>query len=124
MARPSSPPVLAQIRNSRSPSEQIIALKALKNDIVGHQQKKEMWVGLGVVEPIVRIMISNKSQGRHNSKERYDDRFTPDSNALSEREMVRLQALCVIGSLANGELPLKSTTLKSSLSLMVFGNSG
>lgn len=124
MARPSSPPVLAQIRNSRSPSEQIVALKALKNDIVGHQQKKEMWVGLGVVEPIVRIMISNKSQGKQNNKERYDGRSAPDSDVLSEKEMVRLQALCVIGSLANGELPLKSIILRSSLSSTVLGDFG
>lgn len=103
MARPSSPPILAQIRNSRSPAEQIVALRALKNDIIGHQQKKEMWVGLGVVEPIVRIMTSSKAQGKQNGKERYDHRFTSES--LSEKQMVRLQALCVIGSLAHGEEP-------------------
>jgi hypothetical protein len=101
MARPSSPPILTQIRNSKSPTEQIVALRALKNEIIGHQQKKEMWVGLGVVEPIVRIMTLNKAQGKQNGKERYDHRFTPES--LSEKEMVRLQALCVIGSLAHGE---------------------
>ncbi len=100
MAR-SSPPILAQIRNSKTPAEQIVALRALKNDIIGHQQKKEMWVGLGVVEPIVRIMTSNKAQGGQNGKERYDHSFTSES--LSEKEMVRLQALCVIGSLAHGK---------------------
>jgi hypothetical protein len=103
MARPSSPPILAQIRNSRSPAEQVVALRALKNDIIGHQQKKEMWVGLGIVEPIVRIMTSNKTQGKQNGKERYDNRFISES--LSEKEMVRLQALCVIGSLAHGREP-------------------
>jgi armadillo repeat-containing protein 8 len=103
MARPSTPPILAQIRNSKSPTEQIDALRALKNEIIGHQQKKEMWVGLGVVEPIVRMMTSNKAQGKQNGKERYDRRFTSES--LSEKEMVRLQALCVIGSIAHGEIP-------------------
>ncbi len=101
MARPSSPPILAQVRNSRSPSEQIVALRALKNDIIGHQQKKEMWVGLGVIEPIVRIMTFNKAPGKQNGKERHDHSF--NSGSISEKEMARLQALCVIGSLARGE---------------------
>lgn len=100
----------------------MMALKTLKNDIVGHQQKKEMWVGLGVVEPIVRIMVLNKSQGKQNSRERYDGRSTNDSYALSEKEMVRLQALCVIGSLAKGELPLKSIIVWSNLSSTALDN--
>jgi armadillo repeat-containing protein 8 len=103
MARPSSPPILAQIRNSRSSAEQIVALRALKNDIIGHQQKKEMWVRLGVVDPIVRIISTNKAQGKQSNKECRDKSISPEP--LSEKEMVRLQALCVIGSLAYGKRP-------------------
>jgi hypothetical protein len=59
-------------------------------------------MGLGVVEPVVRLVMSNKPQGKQNGKERYRSRPS-ESNPLSERETVRLQALCVIGSLAHGK---------------------
>jgi hypothetical protein len=102
MARPSSsPPILAQIRNSRTPTEQLVALRALKNDLVGHQQKKEMWVGLGVIEPIVRIMTASAAQVKQNGKGGHEYGFA--AKPLTEDEMVRLQALYVMGSLAHGE---------------------
>lgn len=100
MARPSSPPLLAQIRNPGSTSEQIITLRALKNEVIGHQQKKEMWLGLGILEPIVRIASSNKIYAKQNGKERQDSILV--SKTLNEDEILRLQALCVIGSLACG----------------------
>lgn len=103
MARTSSTPILAQLRNPRSQTEQISALRALKNDLIGHQQKKEMWVGLGILEPIVRVMTASKLSGRQNGKERRD--HAPAKKSLGEDEMVRLQALCVIGSLAHGGIP-------------------
>lgn len=100
MARNSPPPILAQIRNPRSQTEQIAALRALKNDLIGHQQKKQMWVGLGVLEPIVRGITTSKLQGKQGGKERYENCIA--SRPLAEEEMVRLQALYVIGSLALG----------------------
>ena len=90
-------PVL--IRNARTTSEQIANLRALKNEIVGHALKKEMVVTMGLVEPVVR-MSSNKSSARSQDGKAHDHSFA--IRPLEEEEMVRLQALHVLGSLAIG----------------------
>jgi hypothetical protein len=92
---------VAQIRNSRSPTEQIVALRNLKNEIIGHPLKKEMVVALGALDPIVRLS-SNKTAIRQDGKS-HDHSFA--SKPLSEEEMVRLQSLHVIASIALGEPP-------------------
>ncbi|PQE03177.1 armadillo repeat protein [Rutstroemia sp. NJR-2017a BBW] len=92
-------PVL--IRNARNPAEQTDALRALKNEIVGHALKKEMVVTMGLVEPVVRMSF-NKSTSKQDSKA-HDHTFA--SRPLSEEEMVRLQGLQVLGSIALGSWP-------------------
>jgi hypothetical protein len=103
MARP---PWVAQIRNSRNNAEQIEVLRALKNEIVGHPPQKELVVTLGVLEPIIRLTF-NKNGIRQDGKS-HDHSFA--SRPLSEEEMVRLQCLQVIASIALGEKP-RSTLL-------------
>lgn len=102
MARSQSPPILGQLRNARTLPEQTVALRALKNEIVGHIQKKELWVGLGVLDPIVRTLASSRSPGKLNGK---DARLPVVQRPLSEEEGVRLQALQLVASFANGMLP-------------------
>jgi hypothetical protein len=92
-------PWVAQIRNSRNPAEQIVVLRALKNDIVGHPLKKESAVALGVLEHITRLVF-NKTSTRQDGKA-HDHSFA--SRPLNEEEMVRLQGLHVIASIALGE---------------------
>ncbi|KAM3078184.1 hypothetical protein ACMFMG_002519 [Clarireedia jacksonii] len=89
-------PVL--IRNARNPAEQIDALRALKNEIVGHALKKEMVVTMGLVEPVVRMSF-NKSTSKQDNKA-HDHTFA--ARPLTEEEMVRLQGLQVLGSIALG----------------------
>jgi hypothetical protein len=89
-------PVL--IRNARNPAEQTDALRALKNEIVGHALKKEIVVTMGLVEPVVRMSF-NKSTSKQDSKA-HDHTFA--SRPLTEEEMVRLQGLQVLGSIALG----------------------
>jgi hypothetical protein len=90
---------VAQIRNSRNAAEQIEVLRALKNEIVGHPPQKELAVTLGVLEPIIRLTF-NKNGTRQDGKS-HDYSFA--SRALSEEDMVRLQCLQVIASIALGE---------------------
>lgn len=87
------------IRNARTTSEQIDNLKALKNEIVGHAPKKEMVVTMGLVEPVVRISFNKSSSKSHHGKA-HDHRYA--IRPLDEEEMVRLEALQVLGSLAYG----------------------
>lgn len=77
------------------------ALRALKNEFVGHPLKKEAAVAAGVLEPVVRLTLNkagNKSDGKA-----HDHSFA--SRPLSEGEGVRLQGLQVLASLALGEEP-------------------
>ncbi|KAG5815621.1 hypothetical protein H9Q74_002344 [Fusarium xylarioides] len=99
MARAQSHPILAQLRNARTLPEQIDALRALKNEIIGHVQRKEQWVGLGVLHPIVRTLASARSPAKPNGK---DSRYPLPQRPLSEDENVRLQALQLVASFANG----------------------
>lgn len=99
MARPHTPPILTQLRSARTLIEQTTSLRALKNEIVGHVQKKEQWVGLGVLDPIVRTLAAAQSPARSNGK---DARLPLAQRPLSDDEKVRLQALQLLASFANG----------------------
>ncbi|POS72331.1 armadillo repeat protein [Diaporthe helianthi] len=81
--------------------EQLSALRTLKNEIVGHDQKKEKWVENGIIEPVVQILESSRSCPSINVKESSRGRM-PASRPLTGEESVRLQALQVLSSLANG----------------------
>ncbi|PMD38916.1 armadillo repeat protein-like protein [Hyaloscypha variabilis F] len=94
-------PWVVQIRNSRNTGEQIEVLRALKNEIVGHPPQKELVVTSGVLEPIIRLTF-NKNIARQDGKS-HDHSFA--SKPLSEEEVVRLQCLQVIASIALGGPP-------------------
>ncbi|KAL3959843.1 hypothetical protein ACCO45_004960 [Purpureocillium lilacinum] len=62
-------PILAQLRSAKTYPEQTAALQALKNEIVGHIQKKEAWIGFGVLEPIVLTLSASRSPAKPNGKD-------------------------------------------------------
>ncbi|KAK2592752.1 hypothetical protein QQS21_009556 [Conoideocrella luteorostrata] len=99
MARPQNSPILTQLRSAKTLPEQAIALQALKNEIVGHVQKKEEWIGFGVLDPIVRTLASNRSPSKVNGKD-VSIQLLP--RPLSDEDSVKLQALQLIASFANG----------------------
>lgn len=88
-----------QIQNARSPPEQISVLKAMKNQLVGHPEKKELAVASGVLDPIIRL-IYNRPASRNDSKS-HDHTFA--SRPVSEEELVRLQGLQIVASIATGK---------------------
>lgn len=103
MTRPSTPPILSELQSPSSPASQIAALRALKNDLIGHEQKKEMWIGLGVVAPIARILNTHRANGKRRHNEIVDaTEFSYRANRTDEEE-ARLQAIIIVGSLAHGE---------------------
>lgn len=102
MARPQNHPILAQLKSARTTSDQTASLRALKNEIVGHIQRKEAWVALGVLEPIVRTISSRSSLTRPNGKE--SSQASPLAPAyLSEEDGTKLQALQLVASFAHGQ---------------------
>jgi armadillo repeat-containing protein 8 len=102
MENPSSLPILAQILHPSSPAEYVNALRTLKNEIIGNQQRKEAWVGLGVLDSIVRASTSKESRQNGN----LGQEPAQEAESLSEEETLRLQALSILGSLAYGKHPL------------------
>ncbi|RDA88791.1 hypothetical protein CP533_4027 [Ophiocordyceps camponoti-saundersi (nom. inval.)] len=100
MASPQGSPILAQLRSAKSHPEQAAALRLLKNEIVGHIQKKEAWIALGVLDPIVSTLVDPScSPSRPNGK---DARLLQlATRPLSDQETVKLQALQLIASFAN-----------------------
>lgn len=99
MSRPQSSPILAQLRGAKTFAEQTSALQALKNEIVGHVQRKEEWVSVGVLDPIVRSLASARAPLRTNGK---DTQQLPTMRPLSEEDGVKLQALQLVSSFASG----------------------
>jgi hypothetical protein len=84
--------------------EQIVVLRALKSELIGHPLNKEMAVTLGVLDPIVRLS-SNRTPSEPDGK---PDDYSFADRPLSEDEMVRLQGLHVISSIALGEEKTRS----------------
>lgn len=97
MARP---PWVAQIRNTKNTGDQILALRSLKNELIGHPVKKEAAVESGVLEAVVHLS-TNRVAGRHDGKS-HDHTFASES--LTEEETVRLQGIHVIASIALGKI--------------------
>ncbi|KAF1990621.1 ARM repeat-containing protein [Aulographum hederae CBS 113979] len=112
MARTLLPPSLDELRSPTSQASQITALKQLKNELVGHEQRKQLVVQHGVVPELVRILdTSGKREGKRRTKEggvsivdgpALDEK--PEDSNWSGEEELRLQATLVVGSLAHGGL--------------------
>jgi hypothetical protein len=49
MTRAAAPPILEQLQSAESASAQITVLRALKNELIGHDQRKEALVAEGII---------------------------------------------------------------------------
>lgn len=87
---------ITQLSSPRSAEQLGGALRWLKNDVVGHIQKKEHWVQAGVLRPIVSIIEA--SSVRVNGK---DSRLQYPPLRLSDDEAAKLEALQLLASFAN-----------------------
>lgn len=104
MTRPSTPPILSELRSSSSPAGLVAALRALKNEVIGHEQKKEMWIRLGVLAPIANILNSHKGSGKRRHREINGGAPHPKRRSSSaDEEEARLQAIVIVGSFAHGQ---------------------
>lgn len=104
MTRPSTPPILSELRSASSPASQVAALRALKNEIIGHEQKKAMWIGLGVLAPITRILNTHRGNGKRRYRDVNGSRgHSKSRGGRSDEEEARLQAIIIVGSLAHGQ---------------------
>ena len=104
MTRPTLPSILSELRNASSPASQVVALQALKHDIIGHEQKKKLWINHGVLAPIARILSTHKANGKRKHRDTHNSRAqSKQRGARSDEEEARLQAIIIVGTLAHGQ---------------------
>jgi hypothetical protein len=115
MARIELPASLAEIRNPSSIQEQIAALKQLKNEIIGHDQRKELVVRHGIVVALVRnLQTSAKASGKRWSREVNGNGVTlGKGHAWTHEDELRLQTTTIITSLAHGAFPKLPTDVQA-----------
>ncbi|KAL9012961.1 MAG: hypothetical protein Q9173_002309 [Seirophora scorigena] len=103
MARPATPPILSELRSTTSPASQVAALRALKHEIIGHEQQKRAWVGRGVLVLLARILNTSKGNGKRRDENDNGTAYHCRSPFVrTEEEEARLQAVVIVGSLAHG----------------------
>ncbi|CAJ2511546.1 Uu.00g071710.m01.CDS01 [Anthostomella pinea] len=89
--------LIAQLEVGANTRDQLAALRYLKNEVVGHLQKKEQWVQHGVVAPLVNIIASDApgSEG-----EGLQQPFL-SLGAFTDEDTAKLHALQLLASFAN-----------------------
>lgn len=104
MGRSTIPPALIELSNPSSPEAQLDALRNLKNEIVGHGQRKELAVVHGVVKPLAALLRpetpkgGRRRRGVHNGTHATGESAT----AWTSEDERRFQATLVVESLATG----------------------
>lgn len=100
----------------------MVALRNLKNEIVGHEQRKELAVTYGVVRPLAGLLREGVRRGgkrrhSHGTTQEASNGAAPSSRPTApsrtrqaqkqedwtKEDELRFQATLVAGSLANGE---------------------
>lgn len=111
MARAELPPSLQEIRTPTSVQEHVKALKELKHEIIGHEQRKELVVHHGVLGLLVRNLKTDVEQGGEGRREEIQEEIDRDERGdgsqarrWTEQDEVRVQSIQVIGCLAHGGL--------------------
>lgn len=110
MARPSPQSIAFHLPSLSAPDTRLAALRALKNELIGHEEKKDLWVRSGVLRPLRDVLNLRKRPGGSTPK-RHQDR--------SEQEEARLQAIIIVGSIAQGQYILPYRLLRLGLYLLL-----
>lgn len=106
MTRNSMPSILLRLQTAESLSSQVSVLRELKNETIGHDQRKEAWVRWGIVPMLARVLgrrapsTSNVAPAAELNGAAAAAAGT--SGPKSEEDDACLQAIIVLGSLAQG----------------------
>ncbi|KAL2255663.1 hypothetical protein VTK26DRAFT_2926 [Humicola hyalothermophila] len=101
MADTGTLPLLSQIKGARTCSEQAAALRALRDEIIGHVQRKEGWVKCGVSELLVNLLRTASRPSTSQDGKRPCGQ-SEQVGILSEDEAVRLLCLQLLASFMHG----------------------
>lgn len=114
-----SPQVIEAIRNAPSRDAQIASLRQLKNDLVGHEQRKELVVRHGIVEPLTNILATpTKAAGKRsaNGVEPFAHLFKrATAGPWMPEEEAKVQGTLILASLANAGLAFVNPLLSGGI---------
>ncbi|KAL4918896.1 armadillo-type protein [Aspergillus aurantiobrunneus] len=113
MTSAETPPILLQLQNADSLASQAAALRGLKNETIGHNQRKENWVQLGLIPFLANVLVSRSFGTSAEFKCSAKHRKLPGSR--EEADDACLQAIILLGSLAQGGAPFLSPILSSNI---------
>lgn len=105
MTHASTPSILLEINNAESLSSQIAALRTLKNETIGNSQRKEALIRGGIIPILSNILATRRpSLKGHSGLQELNGKVDSDASLgkLSEVEDACLQAIIIVGSLAQG----------------------
>jgi hypothetical protein len=104
MTRAAAPPILLQLQSSESASAQVPLLRTLKNELIGHDQRKETYVAAGII-PALGQLLSKRRPGKASGAEANGVVLNqPPLYQNSDESEACLQAILIAGSLAQGTL--------------------
>lgn len=84
-------------------SGQLAALRALKNELIGAEQRKKSWIGLGIVPTLSNILQPRRrNTGKQIDQGASEGPRTYCASDVLEDAQCRLQAVDIIGSIAQG----------------------
>lgn len=98
--------LLAELRKPSSLANQIAALRAIKNEIIGHGEKKEEWVTAGVFPCLAQILDGHRSSFKPTER---DGNGSQGMAGRTGEEEVQFQAITIVGSLAQGKQCFQAT---------------
>lgn len=99
MATPALIDAIDSLRTPGRPHTKISALRLLKNEVVGHNERKEVLLRNGIVDALSLTLNHFTPHSNPRLNGNHEDQLT-----WSENDEVRLQAIFLLGSLAHGGL--------------------
>ncbi|PGG99286.1 hypothetical protein AJ79_08592 [Helicocarpus griseus UAMH5409] len=108
MTRAATPQIISEIREPESTASRIAALRLLKNDIVGHDQRKEGWIRGGIVPLLSQVLTGRRGAGKKSviGEVNGDTKYSLGrKNGRTEEDEVCFQTIMVIDSFAQGGPP-------------------
>ncbi|KAJ5136899.1 hypothetical protein N7448_005453 [Penicillium atrosanguineum] len=100
-------PILSQLQSLESISEQVASLRALKNELIGHDQRKEAYVTGGIFPILAQVLALRRpgkaaaAESNRSSLSQATSNQGPGETQMSD-ETACLQAILIAGSLAQG----------------------
>ena len=90
------------LKTSSSASEQLTALRTLKNQVIGHLDRKESFVRHGLIEALSKVLDACIGARPLNNGQTTNGSEPNQPKASSVLDDVHLQALILVSSLAQG----------------------